>query len=118
MGNDRHELLVADAGEWRAWLEANHDESPGVWLVLAKEGTASPTTLTLDQALEEAICHGWIDSQARSRDEATSLLRYTPRRPRSPWSRRNVVIAEWLITVGRMHPAGIAEVERAKSDGR
>ena len=71
-----------------------------------------------DEALEEALCHGWIDGQARSRDDATYLQRYTPRRARSTWSQRNVKIVERLTAEGRMHPAGLAEVERAKADGR
>ena len=71
-----------------------------------------------DDALEEALCHGWIDGQARSRDDATYLQRYTPRRSRSAWSQRNTKIVERLTAEGRMHPAGLAEVERAKADGR
>ncbi len=112
------ELIVGDAAAWRAWLAAHHGEVDGVWLVLAKKGTTEPTTVTHDQALEEALCFGWIDGQARGRDAATSLQRFTPRRRRSSWSKRNVGIAERLIAEGRMQPAGIAEVERAKTDGR
>jgi uncharacterized protein YdeI (YjbR/CyaY-like superfamily) len=87
-------------------------------LVLAKQGTTSPTTLTYDQALEEALCFGWIDGQVRRRDERTYLQRFTPRRARSRWSQRNTTLAERLIDAGRMHASGIAEVERAKADGR
>ena len=86
--------------------------------VLAKKGTENPTSLTYDQALEDAPCHGWIDGQARRRDEATYRQRFTPRRKRSAWSKRNTGIAERLHAEGRMHPAGQAEVERAKADGR
>jgi uncharacterized protein YdeI (YjbR/CyaY-like superfamily) len=86
--------------------------------VLAKKGTEKPTSLTYDQALEEALCHGWIDGQAGRRDEATYRQRFTPRRRRSAWSKRNTGIAERLIAEERMHPAGHAEVERAKADGR
>jgi uncharacterized protein YdeI (YjbR/CyaY-like superfamily) len=118
VSTDRSELLVRDAQAWRAWLEARHGEEPEVWLVLAKKGTTEPTSLTYDQALEEALCFGWIDGQMRRRDEATSLQRFTPRRSRSTWSKRNVGIAERLIAERRMHPAGLAEVERAKADGR
>ncbi len=75
---------------------------------------ASSTT----RALEEALCHGWIDGQAQRRDETTYRQRFTPRRARSPWSARNVGIVTRLVTEGRMHPAGVAEVERAKNDGR
>jgi uncharacterized protein YdeI (YjbR/CyaY-like superfamily) len=87
-------------------------------LVLAKKGTTSPTSLTYDQALEEAICFGWIDGQVRRRDERTYLQRFTPRRARSRWSKRNTRLAERLIGEGRMQASGIAEVERAKADGR
>src|SRR6266567_8205570 len=97
----------------------NHHANPtGVWLVLAKKGTEKPTSLTYDQALEEALCHGWIDGQAGRRDDATYKQRFTPRRRRSAWSKRNTDKAERLLAEGRMHPAGIAEMERAKADGR
>ena len=112
------ELIVRDAAAWRAWLAEHHAEPTGVWLVLAKKGTENPTSLTYDQALEEALCHGWIDGQAGRRDEATYRQRFTPRRKRSAWSKRNTGIAERLHAEGRMHPAGQAEVERAKADGR
>ena len=112
------ELVVSDAHAWRDWLGQHHGESPGVWLVLAKKGTSQPTSLTYDQALEEALCHGWIDGQVGRRDEATYRQRFTPRRRRSAWSKRNVTIVERLHAEGRMHPAGIEEVERAKADGR
>jgi uncharacterized protein YdeI (YjbR/CyaY-like superfamily) len=112
------ELIVRDAAAWRAWLAKRHDDPAGVWLVLAKKGTETPTSLTYDQALEEALCHGWIDGQVRRRDDATYRQRFTRRRRRSAWSKRNTGIAERLREEGRMHPAGIAEMERAKSDGR
>jgi uncharacterized protein YdeI (YjbR/CyaY-like superfamily) len=112
------ELTVADAAAWRAWLGDNHEDPAGVWLVLAKKGTTEPTSLTYDEALEEALCHGWIDGQVRRRDEATYRQHFTPRRRRSPWSKRNVSLAGRLHAEGRMHPAGVAEVERAKADGR
>jgi uncharacterized protein YdeI (YjbR/CyaY-like superfamily) len=112
------ELIVPDASAWRAWLAGHHAEPRGVWLVLSKKATTTPTRLRYDEALEEALSHGWIDGQARPRDEAAYLRLFTPRRRRSPWSKRNTVIAERLISAGRMHPAGIAEVERARADGR
>jgi uncharacterized protein YdeI (YjbR/CyaY-like superfamily) len=112
------ELIVRDAAAWREWLANHHADPTGVWLVLAKKGTDKPTSLTYDQALEEALCHGWIDGQAGRRDEATYRQRFTPRRRRSAWSKRNTGIAERLIAEERMHPAGHAEVERAKADGR
>lgn len=112
------ELLVADAAEWRVWLAEHHDASAGVSLVLAKKGVAEPTSLTYDEALEEALCYGWIDGQVQRRDETTYRQRFTRRRPRSSWSKRNVGLVERLQSEGRMHPAGVAEVERAKADGR
>src|SRR5205823_8237311 len=83
------ELVVRDTAAWRRWLGAHHAQPDGVWLVLAKKGTTKPTSLTYDQALEEALCYGWIDGQAARRDEATYRQRFTPRRQRSPWSKRN-----------------------------
>jgi uncharacterized protein YdeI (YjbR/CyaY-like superfamily) len=112
------ELIVRDAAAWRAWLQARAADTTGVWLVLAKKGVTEPTRLTYDEALEEALCHGWIDGQVRRRDDATYLQRFTPRRARSPWSQRNVGIATRLMSDGRMHERGIAEIERARADGR
>jgi uncharacterized protein YdeI (YjbR/CyaY-like superfamily) len=112
------ELVVADAAAWREWLGRHVADSTGVWLVLAKKGTTDPTSLTYDQALDEALCHGWIDGQVLRRDEATYQQRFTPRRARSKWSKRNVGIIERLVAEGRMHPSGLAEVERARADGR
>ena len=99
------------------WSE-NHAQPSGVWLVLSKKGTTSPTSLTYSHALEEALCHGWIDGQAKRRDDATYCQRFTPRRARSPWSQRNVGRVARLRAEGRMHPAGVAEIERAQADGR
>lgn len=112
------ELIVADAAAWRVWLAEHHEGSAGVSLVLAKKGTTEPTSLTYDQALDEALCYGWIDGQVQRRDETTYRQRFTRRRSRSSWSKRNVGIVERLRLEGRMHPAGVAEVERAKADGR
>ncbi len=92
--------------------------APGAWLVLAKKGFTQPTSLTYEQALEEAACYGWIDGQLNRRDEATYRQRFTPRRPRSAWSANNVALAERLVSEGRMRPAGLAAIERAKADGR
>jgi len=115
---EQPELIVKNAAAWRAWLRENHDDPLGVWLALAKKGTVEPTSLTYEEALEEALCHGWIDGQAKQRDDATYKQRFTQRRPRSAWSKRNVGKAERLVAEGRMHPAGVAEIERAKADGR
>jgi uncharacterized protein YdeI (YjbR/CyaY-like superfamily) len=118
MADELPELTVPDAGAWRTWLASHHGDLIGVCLVLAKKGTTDPTRLTYDEALEHALCHGWIDGQVKRRDEATYLQRFTPRRPRSAWSKRNVGIVERLLAEGRMHEAGVAAVERAKADGR
>ncbi|WP_258046158.1 YdeI/OmpD-associated family protein [Leifsonia shinshuensis] len=112
------ELIVADAAAWRAWLDANEDASDGVWLVLAKKGTTDPTSLSYAQAVDEALCSGWIDGQKRSRDATTFVERFTPRRSASLWSQRNIGLVEALTAEGRMRPRGHAEIERAKADGR
>ena len=111
------ELIVADAEALRAWLSAYHATSPGVWLALTKKG-GTVTTLTWQQAVDEALCFGWIDGQARKRDEETSWIRFTPRTPRSSWSQRNVAHVARLEAQGRMMPSGRAAVEAAKEDGR
>ena len=118
MSDELPELTVTDIRAWREWLSEHHDSSAGVWLVLAKQATTEPTSLTYDQALDEALCHGWIDGGLRRRDEITFCRRFTPRRRRSNWSARNVSIVTRLVGEGRMRPAGMAEVERAKADGR
>ena len=115
---EQPELTVADAEAWRSWLGEHHADPAGVWLRLAKKGTTEPTTLTYAQALDEALCHGWIDGQTRRHDERTYWQRFTPRRARSPWSARNTTLIERLTAEGRMQPSGHAEVERAKADGR
>jgi uncharacterized protein YdeI (YjbR/CyaY-like superfamily) len=115
---DLPELTVPDSSAWRVWLAHHHGDAKGVWLVLAKKGTTDPTTLTYAEALDEALCHGWIDGQVRRRDETTYLQRFTPRGPRSSWSKHNVGNVERLHAAGRMHPAGLAEVTRAQADGR
>jgi uncharacterized protein YdeI (YjbR/CyaY-like superfamily) len=111
------ELIVADADALRAWLSANHATSPGVWLALTKKG-GTVTTLTWQQAVDEALCFGWIDGQGRKGDQETSRIRFTPRRPRSSWSQRNVAHVARLQAQGRMRPAGHAAVDAAKADGR
>ena len=112
------ELLVKDAAEWRSWLQAHHHDRIGVRLVLAKRGSVSVTELTHAKALEEALAFGWIDGQASQRDDCSWIVRFTPRRRRSAWSKRNTQIVDRLLAEGRMHAAGVEEVERAKADGR
>ena len=111
-------LTVAGARAWSEWLRDHGTRSDGVWLVLAKKGTTDPTILTYDDALEEALCYGWVDGQLARGDERTYRRRFTPRRSGGTWSKRNVAIATRLIEEGRMHPAGLAAVEQAKDDGR
>lgn len=118
MHTPENPLIVADATAWRAWLDEHEEDDEGVWLVLAKKGTTEPTTLGYDDALEEALCSGWIDGQKRGRDAATFLQRYTPRRRASLWSQRNLTLVAGLIEQGRMRPRGQAEIDRAKADGR
>jgi uncharacterized protein YdeI (YjbR/CyaY-like superfamily) len=118
MGNELPELTLADADAWRAWLAEHHRDPSGIWLVLAKKGTTAPTRLTYDEAVEEALCHGWIDGLVRRRDEHTYMQRFTARRARSGWSSSNVARVERLTAEGRMHPAGSAAVAQARADGR
>ena len=118
MASELPDLTVPDALAWRRWLEGECERSSGVRLVLAKKGTTHPTRLTHDDALLEALCFGWIDGQVQRLDDVTFRQRFTPRRSRSGWSRRNVELVEQLTAEGRMHPRGLAEVERARADGR
>jgi len=109
--------LFSDPNDLEAWLEENHDISEGIWLKIAKKGSGE-RTVTYAEALELALCFGWIDSQKRSLDETHFLQRFTPRRPRGRWSKVNREKAEALIEAGKMRSAGLAEVEAAKADGR
>jgi len=102
---------------FRAWLLENQETSKGIWVLLAKKGSGQ-TTVTYAEALDAALEFGWIDGQAKSIDDATYMQRFTPRRPQSAWSSRNRVFAETMIAEGRMAPRGLAEVERARKDGR
>ena len=110
-------LLFATPGELEGWLEENHAVPDGIWLKIAKKGAPEPS-VTYAEALELALCFGWIDSQKRGHDETHFLQRFTPRRPRGKWSRINREKAEALIVDGAMRPTGLAEVEAAKADGR
>lgn len=104
------------AAAWEKWLAA-HREGRGIWLKIAKKNSGI-ATVTYAEALEVALCHGWIDGQKRGCDERYFLQRFTPRRPRSVWSKINVGHAERLIANGRMQAAGLCEIEAAKADGR
>ena len=118
MPTDLPVLILANAAAWAEWLAREAETSKGVWLTLARKGTTNPTSLTYAQALDEALCYGWIDGQARSRDEWTFSHRFTPRTAKSGWSKRNVGHIARLESEGRMQPRGRLEVERAKTDGR
>jgi uncharacterized protein YdeI (YjbR/CyaY-like superfamily) len=107
----------SSSAEFEEWLEANHGSSDGIWLKIAKKGSGE-RSVTHAEALTLALCFGWIDSQRKGLDEKFFLQRFTPRRPRSRWSRINRDQAEELIAAGRMRPSGLAEVEAARSDGR
>src|SRR5262249_34726851 len=110
-------MPFASQAEWAAWLETHHGASPGVWLRLAKKGSGV-ASVTYDEALEVALCYGWIDGQKKGYDESAWLQKFTPRGPRSIWSKINREKAERLIERGQMKPAGVEQVERAKNDGR
>lgn len=114
---EREVLFVPDADAWERWLEAHAATSPGVRLALAKKGGGGSSP-SYDEALEHALCFGWIDSQIGRLDERFYTQVFTPRGPRSVWSQRNTGIAERLVAEGRMRDAGLREVERAKADGR
>ncbi len=109
-------LAFEDAAGWRTWLAAHHGSSSGVLLRLSRKG--AKRTIEYAEAVEVALTWGWIDSQSRALDESAWLQRFTPRRPRSPWSKINRAKAEALMAAGAMEPPGLAEVERARRDGR
>ena len=117
MADDLPILLFASPPDLEAWLEENHGELAGIWLKIAKKGSGVES-VNYAEALELALCFGWIDSQKRGFDERHFLQRFTPRRPRGKWSLINREKAEGLIAAGAMRPAGLAEVEAAKADGR
>lgn len=120
MAGDQAELPVlafADAGEWESWLASQPPLANGLWLKFAKKASGVPTVSKPD-AIDVALCHGWIDGQLKPLDDDYWLIRFTPRRPKSKWSAINCKRAEALIAAGRMRPAGLAEIEKAKADGR
>jgi uncharacterized protein YdeI (YjbR/CyaY-like superfamily) len=110
-------LQLASPEEWEAWLEREHATSDGVWLKFAKKGSGV-TTVVYAEALDVALCFGWIDSQVMALDEHFYLQKFTPRRSKSKWSRINVEKIEALTKAGCMRPAGLDQVELAKADGR
>lgn len=114
---DLQTLSFASTGAWDAWLEEHHDSADGLWLKIAKKGSGIGT-VTYAEALDVALCYGWIDGQKASFDEDHWLQRFTPRRKGSKWSKVNREKAVKLIEAGKMRPTGWREVERAKADGR
>ena len=110
-------LEFGDQAAWEAWLDAHHAAAPGVWLKIAKKG-AGADTVSYAEALEAAICYGWIDGQKERLDDVHWLQRFTPRKPGGRWSKINTEKAGELIEARRMRPAGLREVELARADGR
>jgi uncharacterized protein YdeI (YjbR/CyaY-like superfamily) len=110
-------LPFASRDDWEAWLAENHDGADGLWIKIAKKASGIGT-VTHAEALEAALCYGWIDGQRDRFDDTWFLQRFTPRRARSRWSQINRAKAEELIERGLIQPAGLREVERAKADGR
>jgi uncharacterized protein YdeI (YjbR/CyaY-like superfamily) len=117
MPTDLPVLAFPDQGALEAWLEAEHETAPGLYVKLAKKGSGVPS-VNWEQMVEVLLCFGWIDGRANRLDDRFYLQRITPRRPRSVWSQKNVATVERLIAEGRMRPAGLAAVEAAKADGR
>ena len=110
-------ILFEQPQDWADWLDQNHEPSAGVWLRLAKKGSGLQS-ISYDQAVEVALCYGWIDGQSKRYDDQWWLQKFTPRRPKSVWSKINREKVERLIASGHMKPAGLRAVEAAKQDGR
>jgi uncharacterized protein YdeI (YjbR/CyaY-like superfamily) len=110
-------LPFPSAASWEQWLSDNHSKSAGVWVQVAKKASGIPS-VTHDEALDVALCYGWIDGQRKPYDDTYFLQKFTPRRSKSLWSKRNIEKIAALTAAGRMQPAGMAEVEAAKRDGR
>ena len=117
MPDDLPIILFASGAELEAWLEAEHAESEGIWLKIAKKGSGVGS-VSYAEAVELGLCFGWIDGQGKRFDDRHYLQRFTPRRPRSKWSRLNRDRVEALVAAGRMRPSGLAAVEAARADGR
>ncbi len=110
-------LQPADRAAWRAWLEENHATARGVWLVSWRARSGRAPDVSYEAAVEEALCFGWVDSTGGTVDDERGKLFFAPRRPRSAWAASNKSRAERLIAEGRMAPAGLAAIERAKANG-
>ncbi|MEI3800391.1 MULTISPECIES: YdeI/OmpD-associated family protein [unclassified Chitinophaga] len=111
------ELFFETQQQWEKWLAKHHTQEDGVWLRMYKKDSKIPS-INYAQALEEALCYGWIDGMAKSVDETSYIQKFTPRRPKSIWSERNTKHIARLTAEGKMKPAGIRQVELAKADGR
>jgi uncharacterized protein YdeI (YjbR/CyaY-like superfamily) len=116
MSDDYEHVLIEDTSGWRAWLDAHHDTSPGIWLITWKRGSGH-RLLPWDHIVDEALCYGWIDSRPRTIDDQRSAHLLTPRKPTSNWSARNKARVEALTAAGRMHPSGLAAVAAAQANG-
>ena len=114
---DYQTLEVTSVKVWANWLEKNHATCNGVWLKFFKKSSNKPT-VNYQEILDEALCFGWIDGQAKPNDDQSWFVKYTPRRPKSIWSKRNIQKVERLISLGKMKSSGLAEFEKAKADGR
>lgn len=117
LSSELETIMFEDGPAFEAWLRENHLKCPGIWMHFAKKNSPLQS-VSYPEAVEISLCYGWIDGQAKSLDEHSYLQRYTPRRARSIWSKINRAKVDKLIESGRMQPAGLAEVERAKADGR
>jgi uncharacterized protein YdeI (YjbR/CyaY-like superfamily) len=115
--NEKDVLSLKSAKEWEAWLKVNHARSNGVWLQIQKKDSSEKSP-SYAEALDVALCYGWIDGQKNRHDENSWLQMFTPRRPRSSWSKKNTEHAQRLIQAGKMKSAGLTEIDAAKKDGR
>jgi uncharacterized protein YdeI (YjbR/CyaY-like superfamily) len=114
--DDLHEVWAPDRATWRAWLQEHHDQQDGVWLFYWKKATGKPS-IDWSDAVDEALCFGWIDSTRRAVDDRSFKQYFAPRKPKSNWSKINKEKVERLIAEGRMMPAGLAVIEQAKANG-
>lgn len=115
--SDYPTLSLESQDAWTTWLDEHHSSSDGAWIKIAKKASGIPS-VTYAEAVEVALCYGWIDGQMKRVDDDFFVQKFTPRRARSKWSKVNIGKVEELIAAGRMQPAGLAEIERAKADGR
>lgn len=110
-------LTFPEVSQWKKWLDQNHEQAEGAWIRFFKK-ESKVTGVTYAKVLDEALCYGWIDGQVKKYDEQSWIQKFTPRRPRSVWSKRNVEHVKRLTKAGRMKPAGLKQVEAAQADGR